>query len=262
MRVGFYQCSPEFGSVEANLDQYTQALEGVQADVVVLPELGNSGYLFLNLEEVKSMAEPADGPTFEFLHTLAKKHNTHLVLGFPERKGDHFYNSSMLVGPEGLMGVYRKVHLFYEEKLYFQPGNLGFPVFEIDGVKVGMLVCFDHLFPEAARVLALQGAQIVLHPSNLVMPTKAQLSTRVRSMENKMFWVMCNRYGTEDRGEKSLTYTGESQIVDPDGMVLANAPAEGDCLQVVEIDPAKASDKKVTSRNDLLEDRRPEVYQL
>lgn len=262
MQIGFYQCAPKFGAVEENLNQYAQALEGVQADIIVLPELGNSGYLFMNQEEVEAVAEPADGPTCEFLQRLAEQHNTHLVLGFPEREGDQFYNSSMLVGPDGLMGVYRKVHLFYEEKLYFQPGNLGFPVFEVNGVNVGMLVCFDHLFPEAARMLALGGAQVVVHPSNLVLPTKAQLSTRVRSMENKLFWVMCNRYGTEDRGEKSLTYTGESQIVDTDGKVLVNAPPEGDCLQVVEIDPTEALDKKVTSRNDLLEDRRSDVYQL
>ena len=123
-----------------------------------------------------------------------------------------------------------------------------------------MLICFDHLFPEAARSLALQGVQLICHPSNLVMPTKAQLSTRVRAMENRLFWAMCNRFGTEDRGEKTLTYTGESQIADPDGALLSQAPKEGEMLGVAQIDPKVALDKRVTRLNDLFADRRPETY--
>lgn len=261
MRIGFLQFSPEFGAVKRNLDFIAKRLEGVAADLVVLPELGNSGYLFVAQKEVASLAETVPGPTTEFLHEVARKNDVHLVLGLPERDGDRFYNSAVLVGPSGLIGSYRKVHLFYEEKRYFQPGNRGFPVFEFNGVKVGLLVCFDHLFPEAARALALQGAQLICHPSNLVLPTKAQLSTRVRAMENRLFWVLCNRFGTEDRGDKRLTYTGESQVVDPDGQVLVGAPQAGEALSVVEIDPAQALDKHVTRLNDLFEDRRPQVYQ-
>jgi len=262
MRVGFYQFAPQFGNVAANLDRIAAALEGVRADLLVLPELANSGYLFVDNGEVAALAETIPGPSTEFLETLAKQHRLHLSMGLPERQGDVFYNSSVLVGPEGVIGVYRKTHLFYEEKLYFKPGDLGFPVFEIDNVKVGMLVCFDHYFPEAARSLALAGAQVVCHPSNLVLPTKAQWSTRVRAMENKLYWILCNRFGTEDRGEKSLSYTGESQIVGPDGDLLAAAPNSESCLQVVEIDPDAALNKSVTSRNDLFEDRRPDIYRL
>lgn len=260
MRVGFYQFAPQFGEVEANLDHINATLKGVQADLVVLPELANSGYLFLNQDEVNTLAEPVPGPSTERLIEIAKAHDLYLAMGLPERKGAAVFNSAVLVGPSGLVGVYRKVHLFYEETLYFQPGDLGFPVFEIEGVKVGMLICFDHLFPEAARSLALAGAQVVCHPSNLVLPTKAQLSTRVRAMENRMFWIMANRYGTEDRGEKKLTYTGNSQIADPDGGLQTEAPPSGDCLKIVKIDPAQALDKHVTRYNDLLKDRRPQAY--
>jgi len=260
MRVGFLQFAPKFGAVTRNLNHIAQRLEGVEADIVVLPELGNSGYLFVNREEVASLAETIPGPTTDLLCEVAEKNDVHLVLGMPERDGKHYYNSAVLVGPHGLIGSYRKVHLFYEEKLYFQPGNKGFPVFEVNGVKVGLLVCFDHLFPEAARTLALQGVQLISHPSNLVLPTKAQLSTRVRAMENRLFWVLCNRFGTEDRGDKRLTYTGESQIVDPDGQVLVSGSKADEALRVVEIDPTQALDKHVTRLNDLFEDRRPQVY--
>jgi len=262
MRVGFFQFAPQFGQVQKNLDHMANALRGVKADLIVLPELGNSGYLFLNHEEVAAVAEPIPGPSTDFLHQLARKHDLYLALGLPERDGDDFFNSAALVGPQGLVGVYRKAHLFYEEKLYFKPGNLGFPVFEVKGVKVGMLICFDHLFPEAARSLALQGVQLICHPSNLVMPTKAQLSTRVRAMENRLFWAMCNSFGTEDRGEKTLTYTGESQIADPDGALLVQAPKAGEMLGIAQIDPKTALDKRVTRLNDLFADRRPEIYFL
>jgi predicted amidohydrolase len=260
MRVGFYQFAPEFGNVEKNLNHIESALEGVDADLIVLPELANSGYLCTSQDEVDELAETIPGPSTEFLQRLAKRHNLYIAMGLPERDGDAVYNSSAIVGPNGVAGVYRKVHLFYEEKLYFKAGNLGFPVFDINGVKVSLLVCFDHYFPEAARAVGLAGAQIVCHPSNLVMPTKAQRSTQVRAMENKMFWILCNRFGTEDRGEKSLTYTGESQIIDPDGNILANAPVADNCIQVVDIDPALALDKNVTKYNNLFEDRQSNIF--
>jgi predicted amidohydrolase len=260
MRIGFYQFSPVFGDVKANLQQIERALEGVEVDLIVLPELANSGYLFTSAEEVATLAEPIPGPTTEFLQKLARRRGCHFVLGLPERAGDLFYNSAVLVGPKGVIGIYRKAHLFYEEKLFFQPGDLGFPIFDVQGVKLGLLICFDHLFPEAARSLALKGAQIICHPSNLVLPTYGQLTTRVRSIENHVFWVLANRCGTEDRGTKKLTYTGCSQVTASDGSILSEATAEEETLKIVEIDPAKALDKHVTKLNDLFEDRRPDLY--
>jgi predicted amidohydrolase len=262
MHIGFYQFSPIFGDVWFNLQKIQEALQGAQADLIVLPELATSGYLFVSREEVEALAEPIPGPTTEFLQRIARERDLHIVIGLPEQSGDALYNSAVLVGPEGLVARYRKAHLFYEEKLYFQPGDTGFSVAEVQGVKVGLLICFDHMFPEAARTLALQGAQIICHPSNLVLPGKGQLTTRVRAMENRVFWVLANRYGTEERGGKQLSYTGVSQIVAPDGSVLAKAPPQGDALQIVELDPTQALDKHVTKLNDLFGDRRPELYEL
>ena len=262
MRIGFYQFAPKFGEVGTNLKHIAAALGNVEADVIVLPELATSGYLFLNQEEVQALAEPVPGPTTEFLRQLARKRGCHFVMGVAERAGDDIYNSAVLVGPDGVVGTYSKAHLFYEEKYFFRAGNLGFPLFEIAGVKVGLLVCFDHAYPEAARTLALGGAQIICHPSNLVLPGIAQLTTRVRSLENRVFWVLGNRCGTEERGGKTLSFTGRSQIVAPNGTLLVEAPAEGESLSIVEIDPSEASDKHITPLNDLFADRRPEVYQL
>ncbi|MBN2553454.1 MAG: hypothetical protein JXB06_11830 [Spirochaetales bacterium] len=260
MRIGFYQFAPRFGQPEHNLETLLDGVSGAQADLIVAPELALSGYLFTRREEVEQMAEEIPGPSTDRLTLAAAGSNCHLAVGMAERSGSSLFNSAVLVGPKGVVGVYRKVHLFHEEKLYFSPGDRGFPLFEIDGVKVGLLVCFDHFFPEAARTLALQGAQIICHPSNLVLPEYGQLTTRVRSIENRVFWILANRYGTERRGGKSLTYSGCSQITAENGEVLARAAETGDSLTVIKVDPERARNKKVTDRNDLFADRRVQLY--
>lgn len=262
MRVGFYQFSPEFGTPDANRERIASVLADIEADLVVFPELATSGYLFTSSEELTELAEPIPGPTTELLQRIARERGVFITVGLPERDGDRFYNSAVLVGPSGTIAHYRKAHLFFEEKLYFQPGETPFPLGDVKGVRVGLLICYDHMFPEAARTLALRGAQVIVHPSNLVMPGRGQLTTRVRALENRVFWVLANRWGVEERGSKKLGYTGKSQIVAPDGSVLAEAPAEGDALKVVEIDPSQALDKHLTPWNDLFEDRRPDLYRL
>lgn len=264
IKVGFYQFCPVFGDKRANLQRIAKALEKIEADVLVLPELCTTGYLFLSQSEVNELAEPIPGPTTLLLESITRRKHLWLVLGMAERDeiSKKCYNSAVLLGPEGYKATYRKAHLFFEEKLYFAPGDTPFRVYDLGIGRVGMLVCFDHFFPEATRALALQGAQVICHPSNLVLPEKGQQTTRVRAMENRIFWVLANRYGTEERGGKKLSFTGVSQIVAPSGEILAQAPAGGDSVQVVELSPAEADDKKVTAMNDLFVDRRPELYAL
>ena len=263
MRVGYLQFKPEFGRPAENLEALCAAVSGAEADLLVLPELATSGYLFTSREEVEELAEPLPGPAAARLQEACRAAGCQVVVGLAERAGRPaaFYNSAALIGPEGVAGVYRKAHLFDAEKLYFSPGE-GFPVFEVRGVRVGLLVCFDHMFPEAARTLALQGAEVICHPANLVLREYAQLTTRVRAIENRVFWIMCNRYGSESRGGATLHFTGESQIVGADGTILSRAEPEGDALAVVEIDPARARSKRLTGRNDLFEDRRVELYRF
>lgn len=262
MRAGFYQFSPVFGDIRTNLSKITETLSRADADLAVLPELALTGYLFTEKQEVSSLAEPVPGPSSEKLSSLAVKKNMAIVTGFAEKSGDKIFNSALLLLPDGNFKIYRKNHLFHEEKLFFTPGDTGFPVFSVKGVRTGLLVCFDHMFPEAARTLALQGAQVICHPSNLVLTGKAQITTRSRSIENRVFWILANRFGTETRGEKSLTYSGCSQITDPDGRIMLQAGSLEEGFYTVDINPELAKDKSVTPLCALFQDRRTDIYLL
>ena len=261
MRVGYYQNNPEFGKVAENLDRMTAKLEEAEADLLVLPELCASGYQFVSQEEVRSLAEPVpDGPTTKRLLDIAGRKRMVIVAGLPERAGSACYNSAVAVGPRGFIGCYRKTHLFFEETLYFTPGDTGFHVWDIGQAKIGVMICFDWYYPEAARTLALKGADILCHPSNLVLPNCPD-SMPVRCLENRVFAVTCNRTGGEARGGKDrLTYIGNSEVVTPRGAILHRAPHDQEELCVVEIDPAEARNKSVTPYNDLLRDRREAFY--
>lgn len=261
MRVGYVQFAPDFGEQEKNLNRIAALLAGKEADLWVLPELCTTGYQFTSKRELLDLAEPIPhGPSVKAIQKIAQETGAHFVLGLAERAGETFYNSAILVGPQGLLGHYRKVHLFYREKLWFSPGDRPFPVVEIGGVSVGMLICYDHMFPEAARVLALRGAQILAHPANFVLPGLGQLTMRVRALENRVFVVTANRVGREAREEPPLLFTGMSQIVSPIGEILASSDQTEEEAVTVEIDPQRAKDKKLTPLNDLFQDRRPEFY--
>jgi predicted amidohydrolase len=260
-KIGFVQFSPVRYDVAANMAAVERLLDGVEADLLVLPELANSGYLYESPEALLPFSEPGDGsgPFLSALQHLAGRAGGVIVAGFSERAREGLYNSAAAVGAAGVIQVYRKTHLFAGEKLLFQPGDSGFRIFEHAGARIGMMVCFDWFFPESARTLALRGAQIIAHPSNLVLPY-CQTAMFARCLENRVFAATTNRYGTEELAEQSLTFTGASQIMTPRGERLSQAPIEGDYVRVVEIDPAAADDKHVTARNDLFADRRPEMY--
>lgn len=263
MRIGYVQFEPRFGEVKVNLERALALLSGKRADLWVLPELFATGYQFTSRAEVRELAEPVpDGPTTRALIAWARQRNCYIAYGLAELCEGRIYNSAALVGPERVLLLYRKAHLFYREKELFSPGDTPFAVAEVDGVKMGLLICFDHLFPEAARTLALKGAQVIAHPANLVLPGVAQLTMRVRALENRVFTVTANRIGEERRGGEVLRFTGQSQIVSPRGEVLASSPPEAEEATAVEIDPDDALNKRITPLNDLLADRRPDLYQL
>lgn len=261
MKVGYYQFEPVFGEVVRNLETVARRLEGLDCDLMVLPELFASGYQFVDQCEVEALAEPIpDGPTTRRLLELARSRRMHLVAGLPERGRDGCYNSAVVVGPQGVVGVYRKAHLFFEETLCFRPGDTGFQVWEIGGAKIGVMICFDWFYPEAARTLSLKGAEIICHPSNLVLPHCPDAMV-TRCLENRVFAVTANRIGVEARGGKpALTFIGMSEVVSPKGTILQRAPRDREELAVVEIDPAEARNKRLNPYNDLLGGRRPEQY--
>jgi len=261
VRVGYYQNNPKFGKISENLDRISAKLDETEADLIVLPELCASGYQFISQEEARALSEPVpDGPTTKRLIDLAKRRQLVIVAGLPELAGSACYNSAVAVGPQGFIGCYRKMHLFFEETLFFTPGDTGFHVWDIGPAKIGMMVCFDWYYPEAARTLALKGADILCHPSNLVLPNCPD-SMPVLCLENRVFAVTCNRIGNEARGGKDqLTYIGNSEVVTPKGVILHRAPRDQEELCVVEIDPTEARNKAVTPYNDLLRDRSEMYY--
>lgn len=260
MKIGFYQYRPQFGRINANLNKVLKKLEGVDADLIVLPELAFSGYYFSDRSEAFSLAEePGDSATVHALTELCSRNDFHLVTGFTERAGDKVYNSALLIGPDGIEHIYRKLHLFNEEKFWFDAGDIPLSVQEVRGARVGIMVCFDWVFPEAARTLALQGAEILCQPANLVL-TYCQQTMLTRSLENRVFSVTCNRFGADKRPQGELKFTGRSQIVASNGDRLERAPAQREALVIVDIDPTQAHDKHITKHNDVLADRRPEYY--
>lgn len=259
MRVAVLQFAPRFGEVEANLDAVERLLEPVRADVIVLPELFQTGYLFTSREELPRLAESLDGPTMARVRGWAQRLDAAIAVGLAEASPEGCYNSAVVVGPGGLLAHYRKVHLFDREKLWFEPGNLGFPVFEFRGARLGMMVCFDWRFPEAARSLAFKGADLILHPSNLVLPWCPDAMI-TRALENNVFIATSDRWGVDERNGMRLRFIGRSQVIDPRGRRLAHLGEEEDGVLTVEIDPASARNKQVNEHNHLFEDLRPDHY--
>lgn len=260
-KAGFVQFLPVRHDVQANIDQLKALTRGVKADLLVLPELANSGYMYSTSDALAPYSENTDGsgPFLSALQEIARQTGAVLVAGFAENAEGVLYNSAAAVSADGVLQVYRKTHLFFDEKNLFEPGDSGFSVFEVQGVKVGMMICFDWIFPESARTLALMGAHLIAHPSNLVLPY-CQTAMVTRSLENRVFSITTNRWGGETLDDSTLTFTGASQVMSPQGIRLAQAQESGDSVQVVELDPALAEEKHITARNDLFDDRRPEWY--
>ncbi len=261
MRVAAVQFRPEFGRVESNLDRMLAAMAKERADLFVLPELALSGYVFGSRDEVVALSQSADGRELERVAEAAAAMQAVVVVGFAERAGERVFNSALLVGPGGERAIYRKIHLFDREKEFFAPGDRPPEVTEVRGARLGLMICFDWIFPEAARTLALMGADVLCHPANLVLPY-CQDAMVTRCIENRVFAVTANRTGTEARAGSSLTFTGLSEVVSPRGAVLARASSDREEVVVAEIDPAAARDKLVTPGNDLFRDRRPDLYRL
>lgn len=263
MKAGFYQFNPVFGEKKQNIATVADALTGIDAELMVLPEFFATGYQFISMDEVASLAEEIPGgETTEALVRLSNKHNLYIVGGLPEREGERFYNSAVIAGPEGFIGVYRKTHLFFEEKLWFTPGNTGFNVFHTDIGTIGIMICFDWYFPESMRALALQGAQVIAHPANLVLPY-CPVAMPIRCLENRVFAITANRIGIEQRKEgPPLTFIGMSQIVAPDSTIISRVPEDSMSIMVADIDPEKALNKAINPYNDLFRDRRPEMYEI
>ena len=261
MKIGYIQTSPIFGEITQNFEQVENLLGNAKGDLLVLPELFATGYTFISKEEAESMAETTEGITANFLMRLAKKAGAVVVGGFIEKDGKQIYNSSMIVSGSEVLGTYRKLHLYYKEKLWFSPGNKPLEIYEVKNTKIGIMICFDWFFPETFLSLALLGADIIAHPANLVLPY-CQNAMITRCLVNRVFAVTCNRIGNEVRGEDNFVFTGGSQITSYKGEVLSSAPKDKQHIDFVEIDVKQARDKNLNKYNNVFSDRRTEFYSL
>jgi predicted amidohydrolase len=258
--VAVVQLEPVFLDPDSNIKRAVSLIRAARADVAVLPELFTSGYTFGRIDEVRSVSIPTDDPLLGPLCDLSAERSMGICGGYPERAGKRLFNSSFFIGDGRLVANYRKTHLFHREREFFSPGDTGFSVFDYKGTRFGIMICFDWLFPEAARTLALRGADVILHPANLVLPW-CQRAMFARAVENRVFTVTANRVGIERNGEETNVFTGGSVVVSPQGEYLLEMDEEGEYCRTVEINPALARDKKVTPENGLFADRRPEFYE-
>jgi N-carbamoylputrescine amidase len=268
--VACVQMQPTFGDVAANVAHSLELIDRAaarHADLIVLPELANTGYMFASREEAFGLAEPIpDGPTVTAWAERAARHKLHLVAGITERCGPDLYNSAVVIGPEGCIGTFRKVHLWNEENLFFEPGNLGFPVFHTPIGRIGVAICYDGWFPETFRLCALQGADIVCIPTNWVpIPGQAegrQAMANILAMgaahSNSIFIACADRVGIE-RGQP---FEGQSLIVSYTGWPVAGpATRDTEDILIAEVDLGEARRKRNWNAfNQVLRDRRADVY--
>lgn len=272
LKIAAVQCDVALGQPEANLEAMARlagkaAAQG--AELVVFPECAVTGYCFESLEEAHQFAEPVPGPSTRRMHELCRALGLHLVAGMLERDGGRVYNACVLVGPGGVVGRYRKLHLPYlGVDRFTTPGDRPPEVWEVPtaagGLRVGMNICYDGSFPETARVLALAGADLVVLPTN--WPPGAQCTAEyvlnARALENHIYYLAANRVGTE----RGFTFIGRSRICDPHGRTLQAAGSEP-CTLYAEIEPPLARNKhivRVPGKHEIhrFRDRRPEMYGL
>jgi predicted amidohydrolase len=259
MIAAIFQNNPIFGAIENNISDLLGAIKSKDFDLLVLPELFATGYQFLDKTEALSLADELEhGYTFEAMKQLSHEKNALIIYGFPQRVGNEVFNSALAIAPNEKNHLYQKMHLFDTEKNIFSPGKTGFSVFQYRDAKIGIMICFDWRFPEAARKLALLGGQIICHPSNLVMPHCPDAMI-TRALENCVYTATANRVGEEYRTGSRLKFIGKSRIIAPNGEVLAELGTEKGFVAVV-VDPKLADNKEVTSRNGVFDDRRPEFY--
>jgi N-carbamoylputrescine amidase len=268
--IACVQMEPVVGEKEANLGKSLAMIEeaaGHGARLIVLPELCNSGYVFQSREEAFELAEPVpDGPTAKAWMEIARRRDLHLVAGISERIGDVLYNSSVVIGPHGHVGTFRKVHLWNEENLYFEPGDVGYPVFKTPLGRIGTFICYDCWFPESFRLCALQGADIVCVPTNWVpipgqdpnREAMANILCMAAAHSNSIFIAAADRVGTE-RGQP---FIGQSLIVSYTGWPIGGpASPEREEIVYAEANLADARRKRNWNEyNQVLRDRRSDVY--
>jgi len=267
VKIAACQIDISLGKLDSNFEKVTRmislAVEN-KAQIIIFPECVLSGYCLNSAGETESMALEKTSPYLSEIFKICGSLNVFCILGFIEKEENSFYNSAGIFGPEGYFAGYRKVHLpVLGVDRFVSPGNLGFPVFDTPLGKIGLNICYDQRFPESARVLMLNGAQLIIVPTNEPDTAKGvcDLLTRARAYENRVFYAWVNRIGTE----RKTTFMGRSQIIDCSGTILAKAGDSSEEIIYAEIIPDGADKKSSVYipgeyEIDLLRDRVPEYY--
>lgn len=267
VRIAAVQLEPRLMEVERNLKLMTDQLRLAAAEgakLVIFPEAAVTGYCFETLEEALPYAETLPGPSTEAFAKVCKETQACAIYGTLEKSGSKLFNSVALVGPDGMIGSYRKTHLPYLGiDRFTNHGDRPYEVFEAAGLRVGMLICYDGGFPEAVRCLALAGADLVALPTNWPPggECQAEHTPNARAHENQIYYVACNRVGSE----RGFNFIGWSKICEPGGKTLAEAPHTNSTIIYADVDPAIARAKRIVrvpDRHivDRFADRRPDLY--
>ena len=270
VKIACCQMEPIVGKKSENLNKSIEMIEEAAsngANLIVLPELCNSGYVFETREEAFELSEEIpSGESCKSWSKICKKLGVHIVAGINERAGDLLYNSSVVLGPNDYVGTFRKVHLWNEENLFFEPGDLGFPVFKTPIGRISCHICYDSWFPESYRLAALQGADIVCVSTNWVpipgqdkdREAMANILVMAAAHVNSVFIAAADRIGTE-RGQP---FIGQSLITSYTGWPIGG-PASTDEEEIIYAE-ANLSDarrkRNWTEYNQPLRDRRKDVY--
>jgi predicted amidohydrolase len=266
-KIAGVQMDCQLGNVAANLDLIRHRLTEAarkRAQLAIFPECALTGYAFDSADEARPFAQSIPGPATDALAATCGELGIWAVVGMLETAGDQMFNAAVLVGPEGLKASYRKIHLpFLGVDRFTTPGDQPFAVHDIDGLRVGMSICYDGSFPETTRILMLQGADLVVLPTN--WPAGAESTVRhlvqCRALENHVYYAAVNRIGSE-RGTR---YVGQSRLVNLNGDLLAEAGPDAECILYAQIDPERARDKQIVRIPGKyllhrVNDRRPEMY--
>jgi len=257
IKLAQIQFAPMLGDINSNCDKAEKLISQCNdSQLIVLPELSDTGYNFPYKTYANNLAFDIDNnPFVKMLIRKSREMNTSIVSGICEKDGEKLYNSSVIVNNGNILGTYRKIHLFMNEKDIFVPGNGGLEVYQIGGVNIGILICFDYLFPEIWRILGQKNADIIAHPSNLVTYNAFKV-VPAQAIINKVFIATTNRIGTE----RDLTFAGRSFMCKPDGDIVNEAGKESEEIIKSNVDVKLARDKMITPRNHVFNDLKPESY--
>ena len=269
INVAALQFEPLLGQVDHNrakLVELATAAFDQDAQLIVAPEACISGYVFNNRQEAAECAESLpDGPTVQALAKLTAKNNGYIVAGLVEKEGELLYNTAILVGPEGFIGKYRKVHLWDLDNTIYEAGN-EFPVFDLPFGRLAMSICYDGMFPEVTRIYATKGVDIICHPTNwVVIPGIADASNPAwvsiaagQAACSGVIIICADRIGTE----RGITFGGHSCMCALTGMLSELGPLDEEKMIMAPINIMNARRKQVSPWNHLMRDRRTDLYEI